>query len=303
LEDALAASGAEAKVEDGLLQGTFRVRYSLAKEPAVTLLVLTGDRSRDLPGRGRVNLVRNFVRSIADRSTYRNYKLVVVDDGNSSIETRRLVADVGGRLESYPAEAHFNYAKKLNWATRRVRTDHVIYLNDDMQVISPGWIEALLELSIQDPIGGVGGRLLYPDDTVQHAGVVLGINDSAAHVFLTLPRDQAGYNGYTHLIRNYSAVTGAVFATRMDVMEAVGGMDERLRLDFNDIDLCLRIGRTGKRIVYTPYCELYHYESSSAPRNSQAPDEVRLFKERWSGVIANDPFYNPACPRDRLNFV
>ena len=236
-------------------------------------------------------------------STYRNYELVVVDDGNSSIETRRLVADVGARLESYPAETHFNYAKKLNWATRRVRTDNVIYLNDDMQVISPGWIEALLELSIQDPIGGVGGRLLYPDDTVQHAGMVLGINDSAAHVFLTLPRDQAGYNGYTHLIRNYSAVTGAVFATRMEVMEAVGGMDERLRVDFNDIDLCLRIGRLGKRIVYTPYCELYHYESSSAVRTAQAPDEVRLFKERWAGVIANDPFYNPGCPRDRLNFV
>lgn len=304
LKDALAKAGADAVVEDGLLQGTFRVRYSLAKEPAVTLLVITGDGSRDVPGRGRINLVRNFVRSITERTTYRNYRLVVVDDnGNSSPETKRLVKEVGGEILSYPAGPRFNFASKLNWATRVVRTDHLVYLNDDMEVISPGWIEALLELSSQEQIGGVGARLLFSDDTVQHAGIVLGINDACAHAFLKLPRDHVGYNGYTHLIRNYSAVTGAVFATRKDVMEAVGGLDERLRVDFNDVDLCLRIGRMGKRIVYTPYCELYHFEGSTAVRITQAPEEVRLFRERWENLIAYDPFYNPECPRDRLNFV
>ena len=304
LEDALAAAGADAVVDDGLMPGTFRVRYSLAKQPEVTLLIIAGNGSRDVPGRGRINLVRNFVRSIAERTTYRNYRLVVVDDnGNSPPETRQLVQDVGGEILSYPAGPRFNYASKVNWATRAARTEQLIYLNDDMEVITPGWIEALLELSTQEQIGGVGARLLYPNDTVQHAGMVLGINDTTAHVFLTLPRDHIGYNGYTHLIRNYSAVTGAVFATRKDVMEAAGGLDEQLRIDFNDADLCLRIGRMGKRIVYTPFCELYHFEGSTAARTAQAPEEVKLFTERWANLIAYDPFYNPGSPRDRLSFV
>ena len=304
LEDALAAAGADAVVDDGLFQGTFRVRYSLAKQPEVTLLIMTDDRSRDVPGRGRINLVRNFVRSIAERTTYPNYRLAVVDNnGNCSPETRRLIEDVGGEIMSYPSPPRFNYANKANWATRAARTENLIYLNDDLEVITPGWIEALLELSTQEQIGGVGARLLYPDDTVQHAGVVLGINATTAHVFLALPRDHIGYNGYTHLIRNYSAVTGAVFATRKDVMEAVGGLDERLRVDFNDVDLCLRIGRMGKRIVYTPYSELYHFEGSTEIRTTQSPDEVRLFTERWADLLDHDPFYNPGSPRDRLNFI
>lgn len=303
LEDALAASGADAKVEDGLLQGTFRVRYSLKVKPAVTLLVFTNDSSRNVAERGTINLVRNFVRSIAEKSTYSNYRLLVVDNGNSSPETSSLIKEVGGDLLSFTEQGPFNYARKANFATSAVLTNNLVYLNDDLEVISPEWIEALLELSSQHDVGGVGAKLFYPDNTVQHAGVVIGVGDSVAHAFLNTPRNQVGYNGYTHIIRNYSAVTGAVFATRKDIMDAVGGMDEQLRIDFNDVDLCLRIGQYGRRIAFTPYCELYHFERSTQIRITQAQDEAALFKRRWAKVLDYDPCYNPGSPRDRFDFV
>lgn len=303
VEDAVAASGLEAAVEDGLLQGTFRVRYSLAANPPVTLLVFTNDSERDVPGRGRINMVRHFLRSIVDRSSYGNYRIVVVDNGNASAETRRLVSEVGGTMLSYAPEATFNYARKANFATRHVSTEHVVYLNDDLEVISEGWLEALLELSQVPEIGGVGGRLLYPNDRLQHSGVVLGVHGGVGHAFWQLSRGEVGYSAYTHLIRNYSAVSGAVFATRMQVMDAVGGFDERLKIDYNDIDLCLRMAKRGWRTAFTPHCELYHFEGSTQARTIQAHEETALFHERWRTVIDLDPYYNPNLPRDRLSFA
>ena len=256
-----------------------------------------------MPGRGPMNLVRNFVTSIAEKSTYRNFQIVIVDDANSSAETKRLAKRVGAKIVSYKAPGRFNYARKANFATEVATTEHIIHLNDDMEVISPEWIEALLELSTREEVGGVGARLLYPDGRIQHAGVILGINGATGHAFHGLARETVGYNAYTHLIRNYSAVTGATFATRRTVMEEVGGYDEALAIDYNDIDLCLRIGQTGRRIVYTPYCELFHFEGSSAKRTAPDAAEQALFVERWGETIERDPFYSPNLPRDRLGFA
>jgi len=303
LEDAIAAQGLEADVEDGLVRGTFRVRARLAPPPLVSLMVLTHDIEREIEGRGRINLVRNFMRSLAEKSTYGNTRLFIIDDANSSAETRKLAKEIGARIVPYRSPGPFNYARKANFATRTATSEHIIYLNDDMEVIEPGWIEALLEQTIQEKVGGAGARLLYPDGRIQHAGVVLGVSGATSHAFLGLGRDVIGYNAYTHLIRNYSAVTGAVFATRRAVMEEVGGFDERLAIDYNDIDLCLRICRTGRRIVYTPYSELYHFEGSSAVRTDQNPTERDLFTARWAHVIANDPYYNPNLPRDPLGIA
>lgn len=302
VQDAVEAAGMQATVDDGLLQGTFRVRYSLAANPPVTLLVFTNNSERDVPGRGRINMVRHFLQSIAEKSTYRNTRVIVVDNANTPTETCKLIKETGGKLVSFKPEQTFSYASKANFATRSVATEHVVYLNDDLEVISPGWIEALLELLQVPAIGGVGGRLLYPDDTVQHSGVVLGVHGGVGHAFWSLPGSQVGYAGYTHLIRNYSAVSGAVFATRKSVIEAVGGFDESLRIDYNDIDLCLRMARHGYRTAFTPYCELYHFEGSTQVRTTQAPDEIALFHGRWQALIDADPYYNPNLPRDRFSF-
>ena len=157
----------------------------------------------------------------------------------------------------------FNFSKKVNFAFSGVETEHLVLLNDDLEVIAPGWLSALLEFTQQKEIGCAGGRLLFPDGRVQHVGMVLGVNGSAAHVYHSYPADRIGYNGFTHLIRNYSAVTGACLATRRSVVAEVGGFDETFATDFNDVDFCLSVRSRGYRVVYTPYCELVHFENVS----------------------------------------
>jgi GT2 family glycosyltransferase len=171
-----------------------------------------------------------------------------------------------------------------------------------MEAISPEWLTAMIEFTQQEEIGVVGARLLLPDDRIQHVGLVLGVNNGAAHAFHEYPAGSIGYNAYTHLIRNYSAVSAACMATRADVIEKAGGFDEQFATDFNDIDFCLRVIQKGYRIVYTPYAELYHFEGTSIKRKIQDPAEVALFTSRWAEEIRNDPYYNPNLTRVGVDF-
>lgn len=303
LADSLAERGLQAEVGEGLLPGTFRTRRAVRGDPPVTLLILTNHGKRDIPGRGEVRLLDNFVTSVVERSTYRNYRIVVVDNGNAADDTRRMLAGCAARLVTYARTPSFNFPKQLNFALQSVDTEQVLLLNDDLEVISPDWIESLLEFSQDPDIGVAGAQLFYPDGRIQHAGIVLGVNGSAAHIFHGMPGSQVGYNGYSHLVRNYSAVTGAVMATRMSILAKTGGFDEQFAIDFNDVDFCLRVRALGLRIVYTPYCRLVHFEGSSLKRTAQNPAEVALFSQRWRALIARDPYYNVNLPRDSADLM
>ena len=186
----------------------------------------------------------------------------------------------------------FNFAAKMNYGLSLVRSEDVILLNDDVEVIAPDWIEALLELSRQPAIGAVGAKFPFLSERIQHAGIVLGIHNSVEHIFRNLPDGEPGYGGFAHLIRNYSAVTGAVIATRMSVIAEVGNFDERLAADFNDVDWCLRVGAAGYRIAYTPFAKLYHFECSSRglERDGRFLAEMDYFRARWSAKLDNDPY-------------
>lgn len=306
LEDhAVAKYGPDARVELGLLQGTFRLRRPLRVPPPVTLLILTNNARGELPGRGQVCFVSNLVDSILAHTDYPRFEVVVVD--NSSLAPDQVAAFAGRsvRVENFdnPAEGGFNFAAKANYAGRCAQTDHVVFLNDDMEVIAPDWLTSLMELLQDLEVGGVGGRLLHFDGTVQHVGMALGVHGSVAHLYHSFPGQAVGYNGFTHVIRNYSTVTGACFATRRSVLDHVGGFDEAFAIDYNDIDLCLRMRRSGYRIAYTPYALLHHYEQASAPRHSQDAAERQLFIDRWADLIEDDPFYNPNLTRDSLDFA
>jgi GT2 family glycosyltransferase/glycosyltransferase involved in cell wall biosynthesis len=304
LEDHLARNGVDGEVEFGQIEGTFRVRYRIHEYPLASLCIMASNNRATVEGRGNIDLLGNFVKSIVAKTDYPNYEIVVVDDGNLSDSTRQALSGVPYRLESFTEpNTPFNFAKKANFAFRQARGRHIVLLNDDMEVISEEWLSAMIEFTQQPRVGVVGARLLFADDRLQHVGVVLGVNQGAAHAFHGFPAGFVGYNAYTHVIRNYSAITAACMATRIDVIEATGGFDEQLAIDYNDIDFCLKAIRQGYDVVYTPYAELYHFEGTSIHRKTQNPREVELFQQRWASFVERDPFYNPNLTRTRPDFA
>ena len=299
-----ARHGASAWVEAGLLPGTFRVRRRVLGNPRVTLIILTNNTELELEGRGRFHMVDNMVDSILRRTAYRNYEVLVVDNSKLSEEQLERFQALGVRVENFTGPTiPFNYAAKANFAVRACRTEHLVLLNDDMEVINDDWLTSLLEISQDPEIGAVGARLFHADGTVQHVGCVIGVNGGSAHVYHSFPGDFIGYNGFTHLIRNYSAVTGACLATRKSVLSLANGLDESFALDFNDTDLCLRIIDRGFRVVYTPYAQLFHFEGRSAKRSTQSADERRRFVARWARYMENDPYFNPNFAKERFDFT
>jgi GT2 family glycosyltransferase/glycosyltransferase involved in cell wall biosynthesis len=295
--------GDRAKAERGLLTGTFRVRRNIDAAPPVSLMILTNNTISDLPGRGKTRLVDNFIKSIREHTLYPNYRIVVVDNSSLSREQlRRFKAD-GVQVINHETPGPFNFAAKANFAVRAARTELLVLLNDDMEVISPDWLGALVEYTQDPEIGAVGARLLRADGSVQHVGAVIGVNNGVGHVYHNAKRDFVGYNGFTHIVRNYSAITGACLATRKSVLMHIGGFDESFAIDYNDIDLCLRIREAGYRIVYTPYSELYHFEGLSIGRMTSDDNERILFSERWPNEMKSDPFYNVNLSRNKLDFT
>ncbi len=304
LEDHIQKTRPGARVESGKLTGHFRVRYSLAHSPLASLCITTNDTTAMIGGRGKINLLENFVKSIRARTDYSNYEVVICDNGNLSKRTQRALQGIPYRLVSYGgSQRPFNFADKANFVFSRARGDHIVLLNDDLEVISSEWLTSLLELSAQPAIGVAGARLLFPDNKIQHVGMILGINGGAAHVYQNYPADFIGYNGFTHIIRNYSAVTGACMAMRRAVLEELGGFDNRFTIDYNDVDFCLRAVEKGYRVVYTPYAELYHFEGRTEKRNAASAETTRIFQERWSKYLSYDPHYNPNLTRDGVDFA
>ena len=302
-EHARAKYGEGTRVDVGLTEGTFRVRRPLMGRPRVSLLILTNNQRGGIPGKGEMPFVDNFVRSIREKTSYPNYEIIVVDNGRLDDHQFAEYRALGVTVEDYTGSVTpFNFAAKANFAVRRARSEHVVLLNDDMEVIGEDWLTALLEFAQDPEIGVVGGRLLHADGSIQHVGTVIGVNGGAAHPYHCFPRDFVGYNAFTHIIRNYAAVTGACMATRRSVLAQVGGFDEAYAIDYNDIDLCLRVLEVGYRIVYTPFAELYHFEGKSAQRTTQNPAEVAAFRARWGRFLDNDPYYNPNLARDALDF-
>jgi GT2 family glycosyltransferase len=297
LEDHVARRALPAEVVPGEAPGLFRVKHRITDQPLVSLLVLTDDRTRELNGR-RVRLLPNALSSVVQKTAYQNYEIVVVDNGNLSEESRAFLATVPHRRVSYAYKGAFNFAHKLNFSVPHAHGSQLVFFNDDLEVIASEWLTAMLEYSQQPEIGAVGAKLFFPDGRLQHIGALLGVCGVTAHAFHMHPGWSTGYAGSAIVPRNYSAVSAACMMTRREVFEGVGGWNERLAIDFNDVDYCLRVGRAGYRVVYTPYAQLFHLESGSHGPRTQNPRELEEMRRTWSAVLERDPYYNPNLTRD-----
>jgi GT2 family glycosyltransferase len=304
LTDFIKGQSPDATVEAGLFPGSFRVRWPIDKSRPVTLLILTGAAQRSVQSRGDILLVEHTVNSIINRSTYDNFKIIVVADAELPQDcVEKFQHNEKVRFINRQRQGKFNFSEATNFGLSYVETDDVILVNDDIEVITRDWIEAMLEFSRKPEIGAVGARLLLANNNLQHAGIVLGLCGPAGHVFYNLPSWQRQYCNFSQVIRNYSAVTAAVLATRMSVIKQIGGFNPSMRTDFNDVDFCLRLRSAGFRIVYTPFSELHHFENSSLLRDESNSADKSRFLTLWGAHVQRDPYYNPSLPRDRSDCV
>jgi GT2 family glycosyltransferase len=298
LEDAVRRRGTDAEILPGAAQGLFRVRFRVQGEPLVSMIIPTTGKPRQVGG-SRIDTLRTLVRSVRQKTSYPNYEFVIVaDKGEVTDDVRRALEGSNHRMIPYETDGPFNFSHKMNVGAAQARGTHLLLLNDDVEVIGSDWMSAMLEYSQQPEIGAVGAKLLYPDGRLQHIGIVLGVGAAAGHAFHQHAGASPGYASSAVSVRNYSAVTAACLMTRREAFERVGGFDERLAVDFNDVDYCLRLREAGYRIVFTPFATLYHHESASFGPRTQNEKEIALMRSRWGAAMANDPYYHPELTRE-----
>lgn len=281
----------------------YRVRYALPAQPPLVSLII--------PTRNGLQLLQTCVQSILEKTTYPNYEILIVD--NSSDD--QAILQYFKVLQSNPMisvihdNRPFNYSELNNAAVKLVKGEIAGFLNNDLEVISPEWLSEMVSHALRKDVGAVGARLWYPDETIQHCGVVLGMGGVAGHAHKRLPRNHHGYFGRASLIQSFSAVTAACLVIRKSVFEEAGGFNEEdLQIAFNDIDFCLRVCEKGYRNVWTPYAELYHHESAtrgyedSAEKQMRFVKEVQWMKKRWGDMLLKDPAYSPNLTLDHDDF-
>jgi GT2 family glycosyltransferase len=284
--------GLQARVErDAGLPGVYHLRPALTREPSVSILIPTNGQRREIRYQ-EVALVEHCVRSIVERSTYEDYEIVCVADATTdSALLADLTALAGERLRVVPYEREFNFSAKVNLGAANAKGELLLLLNDDMEVVTPDWIERLVMYAQHPGIGAVGARLILEDGRLQHAGVIFE-NGLPGHVHHGFTGGFKGYANSTHLAQNFLAVTGACMMTPAALFEQAGGLAEDLPVNYNDVDYCLKLRSRGHRIVWDPDTTLYHFESSS--RSSEVEEwEKQELLDRWLPLTADDPTGHP----------
>jgi glycosyltransferase involved in cell wall biosynthesis len=282
-------------MDSDIAEGIFIPRFKLIKEAKVSIIIPTKDKTE---------ILKVCIDSIVQRSTYKNYEIILIDNNSSTDEFFILVKkweqEMPGVFKCFRTENPFNFAFLMNFGASHCTGDYYVLLNNDTEVITPNWIELLMEQAQRSSIGIAGAKLLYPDNTVQHAGVVIGLSALADHVFVGASRYSHTYQNYLHRVINYSALTAACFMLSKQKFEQVKGFNENFEVEYNDIDFCLRLKEAGYNHVYLPHVELYHHESISrghpyATKQSYERHlrEFDLMQKTWKKYIENDPCYNP----------
>lgn len=292
-------------VFEGKRAGTYRVRYEIEKNPLISIVI---------PFKDKPELLQMCLDSILNKSTYTNFEIIGISNNSSQKETfdmMRYFEQKDSRISFYQYDVAFNYSKINNYAVfNYAKGEHVILLNNDIEILTPQWIEAMLEFSQRADVGCVGAKLYYPNNTLQHAGVIIGLGGVAGHSHKHFAKDSSGYFHRLDIVQNLSAVTAACLMIKRSIYEELGGLDENnLKVAFNDVDFCLRTLEHGYLNVFTPYCEAYHHESISrgyednAEKIERSNSEIAYMKLRHSSILERgDSYYNKNLTLDREDF-
>ena len=282
--------------------GFYRVKYPVLGNPLVSIII---------PNKDQKDVLKQCIESVEKLSTYRNFEILIVENNSTTEEIfdyyKELSTNKKIRLLKW--KKPFNYSAINNYAAAKAKGEYLLFLNNDMEVISPDWIEELLGHCQRPGTGVVGARLYYPNDTIQHAGTIIGIGGIAGHMFVDMPRERTGSMHKAAIQQDLSAVTAACMMVKRSVFEETGGFEEKLSVAFNDVDFCLRIRKKGYLVVYDPYVELYHYESKSRG-TEDSKEKVRRFQEeiefmrcRWEKLLKQgDPYYNKNLSLTKWNY-
>ncbi|MBQ8213833.1 MAG: glycosyltransferase family 2 protein [Clostridia bacterium] len=284
------------------LASIYRIHYDLQTDGTVSIII---------PNKNHLKDLRLCITSILEKTTYPNFEIVIVDNGSDETELFDYYEELkkDARIKICSLDIPFNYSKLNNYAIEQASGEYYLLLNNDIEILTPNWIEEMLMYVQRDDVGAAGAMLYYPDDTVQHAGVIIGIGGIAGHAFKHFARTELGYMGRLCYAQNVSAVTAACMLIKASVYHEVGGLDESFEVAFNDVDLCMKIRRAGYLIVWTPHAEAYHYESKSRgyedteEKKQRFNSEINRFWLKWGDFLADgDPYYNPNLTLEHEDF-
>jgi len=289
--------GVKAEVEMMPLWGMYHTTYAIPENAFVSVIIPNKDHAKDL---------RTCVNSLYEKNDYSNFEIIIVENNSQQKETFSLYDELReerANLSVIKWEERFNYAAINNFAAKQAKGDYLLFLNNDTEVITEYAVREMLGCCARPEVGVVGAKLLYEDDTVQHAGIVIGFGGFAGHVFTGIGRNDYGFMLRPVITCNYSAVTGACMMVSRDVFEAVGGFSEEFEISLNDVDLCLKIRAIDKLVVYDAHSLWYHFESKSrgyedsVEKKERFEKEIQLFQTKWAGILRNgDPYYNKNFP-------
>lgn len=283
----------------------FRIKYELTSRPLVSIII---------PNKDHVDDLSRCVESIINLSTYDNYEIVIVENNSETAEIRTYYEEISRhpRVQVVEYKGDFNYSKINNFGVQYAKGEYLLLLNNDTEVITPDWMEELLMYAMRKDVGVVGAKLYYPDKTIQHAGIVIGLgaHRTAGHTHYRIPEANVGYMGRLCYAQDVTAVTGACMMVSKALYEELGGLDESFTVALNDVDFCLRVREKGFLNIFTPFAELYHYESKSRGSDKKDDKAVRYqmeadrFRVKWADALAKgDPYYNPNFSLDHSDFT
>ena len=302
IEAHLERTGTKGEVSHTQDLGFYRVKYPVQRKPLVSVII---------PNKDEKETLQTCLEMLEKNTGYQNFEIIIVENNSTTDEIFRYYKELSRNRKIHLLRwgKEFNYSAINNFAVAHAKGEYLLFLNNDVKSINPDWLEEMLGVCQRPEVGGVGAKLIYPDNTIQHAGCVIGMGGIAGHMFVDMPADRTGYLHKASLLQDMSAVTAACLLMKKEVFEQAGGFTEELAVAFNDVDLCLKVRKNGYLIVYDPYAKLYHMESKtrgaedSKEKVRRFQTEIEYMRCHWIDILKNgDPCYNKNLSLTKWNY-